>query len=336
VDALVTVSVLSYRRREALDRVLRSVLAQDYPNLELIVVDNGSGKETTDYLRRRYPGVRLIERAENAGTGARNEGIRAARGDFIVTLDNDVYFDDPQGVRRILEAFRRRPEAGCIVFRVYHPATGRISLRDWCHPRPWQEFEDREFETHYITEGAAAFRREVFQAVEPYWPLLFIGHEGSDLAMRLMDAGYRIWYAPEVKVWHMTSLETRQDWRPFYYYARNLFPVVYRNQPWPEGALYLLSRWGVFGLYALRARAFRRFVRGTLDGLRLLADCRALRRPVKRATLRRIAQLKRGRPGLWSRLVSGKDRLMPLRPAAANSTAVEAAAAGTPGGEEAL
>jgi GT2 family glycosyltransferase len=310
---LVTVSILSYRRREAVERVIESALAQDYPGLEVIVVDNGSGEELPAHLRRRYPQVKLIALPANTGTAARNAGIRAARGEIVITLDNDVYFDDPQAVCRILEAFNRHPGAGCVVFRVYHPATGTLHVRDWCHPRPWSTGENEEFETHYITEGAAAFRRDVFQHVEPYWPLLFIGHEGADLGIRLMDAGYEIWYLPEVKVWHMASLETRQDWRPFYYYTRNLFPEIYRNYPMLRGLGHLIPRVAVMAMYAVPARALGRCLMGVVDGVRMLPQCRSLRRPVRSTTLRKIADLKRFQPAAFRRLVLSRQRVMPLR-----------------------
>jgi GT2 family glycosyltransferase len=187
-------------------------------------------------------------------------------------------------------------------------------VRDWCHPRSWRQAEAQEFETDYITEGAAAFRREVFDRIEPYWPLLFIGHEGFDLSLRLLDAGYEIWYAPEVKVWHMASIETRPNWRPFYYYTRNLFPVICRNYPWAQGLLHLAPRLAVLAVRSLQAGAFRRYLAGLVDGLRMIPQTRALRRPIRQETLRKIAALRRCQPGLLERFATAKDRLMPLSP----------------------
>ncbi len=307
---MISIVVLSYKRREALARVLESVFDQDYPDREVIVVDNGSGDDMVTWLRAAYPRARLIALGENKGPAARNLGIRAAQGRYIVTLDNDVYFDDSQALNRIAAAFERHPGAGCIVFRVYHPATGRLHVRDWCHPRPWQQAESQEFETFYITEGAAAFRREVFDKVQPYWPELFIGHEGFDLAVRLMDAGYEIWYVPDIKVWHLASRETRPDWRPFYYYARNLFPIVYRNYPPLAGIVHLVPRLAVFGVYALRAGTFGRYLRGVVDGLCMWPACRDLRKPVGRQTLERMRRLRRYQPGLLRRFVLGAQRMI--------------------------
>ncbi len=306
----VTVSILSYRRFGPLVKVLESVRRQDYPNVEVIVVDNGSDPELAEGIERRFPQTRVIRLPENIGAAARNHAIAQARGEYLVTLDNDVYFDAPHALREVLAAFERHPRAGCVVFRVCHPSTGRVWVPDWCHPRPWQAAECEEFETYYITEGAAAFRRALFEQVEPYWPALFIGHEGFDLALRILDAGCEIWYTPRVKVWHLASPEARPSWRSFYYFPRNLFAVVYRNYPWAEAVAHLVPRLALFGLYALRAGAFRHFARGMWDGLRMIHACRGVRRPVSRTTLSRIREMDRFQPGLGERFRLGAQRML--------------------------
>jgi GT2 family glycosyltransferase len=303
LERLVSVSVLSYKRQDALARVLESLLQQNYPALEIIVVDNASGAELTGFVKDRFPQVRLIELPENLGTAARNVGIATARGEIVVMLDNDVYLDSPFEIQHIVSALERRPKAACVVFRVYHPATGRLHVRDWCHPRPWQQAEGQEFETYFITEGAAAFRRSVFDQVEPYWPELFIAHEGYDLALRLLDAGYEVWYIPQVKVWHMASLETRENWRPFYFNTRNLLLVVYRNYPFWAGLAHAVPRLAVLGLYALRYGSFGKYLAGIAGGLRRLRAARPLRRPVRPETLRKLARLRAAVPGPVTRFL---------------------------------
>jgi GT2 family glycosyltransferase len=297
----VTVSILNYRRVSSLEQVLRSVKMQTYPGLETIVVDNGSGEETVSHLRREFPWVKLIALPENLGASGRNAAIDAASGDILITLDNDVYFDTPDDVRRIAEAFERHPNAGCLAFRVYHPVSGCLHARDWAHPRPWEEAEYEEFETHYITEGACAFRRAVFQQIQPYWRDLFIGHEGYDLSLRLLDAGFEVWYVPDVRVWHGHSQETRTSWRPFYFNTKNLFQVAYRNYPWPEGLAFLCPRLALLGFYATKNGHFSRFLAGLRDGASTWSNVRPLRQPVAKATLHKLAAMKRLQPGMLSR-----------------------------------
>lgn len=300
-EALVTVSILNYQRPEVLARVLESVVRQDYPDLQVVVVDNGSPEGAMSQSSRRFPQVEFIELGENMGTAARNHGLRAARGRIVVTLDNDVYFDHPLAIQEIVRAFERHPRAGCVVFRIYHPGSGELHWRDWWHSRQWQASEHEEFETHFISEGAAAFRREVFDAIEAYWAPFFITHEGLDLSLRLLNAGWEIWYVPSVKVWHIYSAEARQGGRSFYFNTRNLLPVVYRNFPWAHGLAYLLPRLAALGLYSLKAGFFSRFVRGLLDGLKLIGSASGTRRPLHRRTLRKLRALKKPQANLLAR-----------------------------------
>lgn len=267
------------------------------------MIENGSGAETVAWIREQYPRVRLVDLGENRGVVARNEGFRHGTGEIVVTIDNDVYFDSPETLARIAEAFERHPAAACIAFRVCHPATGRLHVRDWCHPRPWQQAQHLEFETTFITEGAAAFRRAVFDRIEPYWEQIFIGHEGFDLGLRLLDAGYEIWYTPTVTVWHMASPETRENWRPFYFNSRNLILVLARQYPLGGAIRHALPRLVILGFYALRYGHLWRFFQGIGDGLREIPEVRRIRKPLDRRTLRKFRHLTRENPGLVTRFL---------------------------------
>src|SRR5579863_521141 len=91
---LVSIVILNYKRRDALRRVLDSVRAQEYPNREIILVDNNSGDEIRTFIEGYAPEVELIELPQNRGAcGGRNAGIERARGQIVVTLDNDIYLE---------------------------------------------------------------------------------------------------------------------------------------------------------------------------------------------------------------------------------------------------
>ncbi|WP_144714558.1 glycosyltransferase family 2 protein [Curtobacterium pusillum] len=89
---LVSVVMPVHRRPDVVASAIGSVLAQEYPAWELIVVDDGSGDDTAEVARRAGaddPRIRLVAR-ENGGAGAaRNTGLTAVRGDFVAFLDAD-------------------------------------------------------------------------------------------------------------------------------------------------------------------------------------------------------------------------------------------------------
>lgn len=93
---LVTVYIPTYNRINLLRRAVESVLNQDYHNIELIVVDDGSSDGTVDYLEAlasKNDRVRYFANEKNSGACvSRNRAIFAAKGKFITGLDDDDYF----------------------------------------------------------------------------------------------------------------------------------------------------------------------------------------------------------------------------------------------------
>ncbi|HEU5321555.1 MAG TPA: glycosyltransferase, partial [Methylomirabilota bacterium] len=129
----VSVCVLNYERRDLLRRTLESARAQRYP-VEILAVDNASTDGSAEMVRDEFPDVHLVRLPRNVGAAARNAGVAAARGDLVVTLDNDVRFDTAHEVEGALEVFARYPRAAVVNFMIVD-ATGALSHRDWCHPR---------------------------------------------------------------------------------------------------------------------------------------------------------------------------------------------------------
>lgn len=89
VHPLVSVVMPAYNARPFIDDAIRSILNQDYPRIELIVVDDGSTDGTPEAAERWGDRVRVLRRQNAGPAAARNQGMAAARGDFIAFLDAD-------------------------------------------------------------------------------------------------------------------------------------------------------------------------------------------------------------------------------------------------------
>src|SRR5215212_3810304 len=87
----IAVIMPAYNRAGLIGRAIDSVLAQDFDDFELIVVDDGSADDTVEVVRRYDdPRVRLVELGRNQGSNAaRNAGIRSASAPLIAFLDSD-------------------------------------------------------------------------------------------------------------------------------------------------------------------------------------------------------------------------------------------------------
>ena len=296
----VSIAILNYQRREALRQTLASARSQRYP-VEILAVDNASTDGSAEMVRDEFPDVRLVRLPENIAAAARNVGIASAKGEVVFTLDNDVRFTTPDDVVRGVEAFQRHPRAAVVSFMIVGP-DGTLSRRDWCHPRDPEIWGEREFTTDYVLEGASACRREAFLASGGYWPPLFIGHEGWDLAYRLLDAGWELVYSPEVRVRHLVDDSVRPSSRIYYTFTRNAIWVALRNLP-PAAAAWSIARdLALMGVTSARAGQLEAYRRGITDALRGTRTALATRRPITRATRARIRELRRLRPGLVARV----------------------------------
>lgn len=299
---LVSIVIVNYRRREALIRSLDSARQQSYTNREIIVVDNNSGDGTAEFVAAYAPEVRTIPLTENTGAGGgRNAGILAARGDIIITVDNDIFFETPFEVSKTVETFARRPDVHMLAYQLCDERTGALRIREWCHPHSWLKFAEVEFETNYFIEGACAARREVYETAGLYYEPLFIGCEGWDLALRILDHGFRILHDPHIRLRHLMSAETRTPERPYYYYTRNYIWIAYKDYPFGARIPFLCSKLAMMCYFALRSRRFGAFLRGVKAGVVGLGEIRKDRTPIKRATVAYLRTMERWRPTLWTR-----------------------------------
>ena len=295
----VSVVVLNYRRRLELVRTLESIIMQTYEPKEVIVADNHSDDGTAEFITEKYPHIRVLNLGENLGCGGRNRGVESANGEYVVTLDNDVRFDCADELGKVVAAFAERPQAAVLVFKVLDDETGRLHLRDWCHPRSCFEFADKEFETYYIAEGACAFRRAEFLRIGGYYEPFRIGGEGWDLALRLLTAEMQIIYRPEIRVRHSMSGETRGQRKPYYFYTRNSIWTAYKDYSGWRRWNFLCYTVAKMMFFCFRPSRFKDFVGGFRDGWR--ERHRLVPTTVSKAAWARLRRISAHRPSFWVR-----------------------------------
>jgi len=296
----VTIAILNYQRRDALRRALAAAREQRWPSLEILAVDNASTDGSQDMVRDEFPDVHLVALPENIAAAARNEAVRAAKGEIVFTLDNDVLFTTPDDVARGVAAFDRHPAAAVVNFKILGP-DGGLSRRDWCHPRDLDRWADTEFLTDYVLEGASACRRQAFLEAGGYWPPLFIGHEGWDLALRLLDAGHELVYAPTVHVRHLVEATARPSSRIYYTFTRNAIWIALRTHR-AGGAVGVIARdLMLMGFAAARAGEMAAWSRGVIDAMRGARRALATRRAMSTRTVARLRALRALKPSLAAR-----------------------------------
>ncbi|NEP84931.1 MAG: glycosyltransferase family 2 protein, partial [Okeania sp. SIO3B3] len=109
----VSVIIPAYNRADLIGETVDSVLAQTHPDIEIIVIDDGSTDNTADVLATYGSALRVIRQANAGQQAARNAGIRAATGDYIAFLDSDDLWL-PHRIEAQLQRFEEVPEAGLV------------------------------------------------------------------------------------------------------------------------------------------------------------------------------------------------------------------------------
>ena len=167
-----TVSVIipAYNGQRWLPEAAQSVLSQTYPDLELIIVDDGSTDGTRKVIEaflRNDPRVRAIYKTVNGdGASARNAGIAAARGKYVSLLDQDDLME-PTKLERQVAFLEQHPEA-TLVYGHYLVMDNDGRTLDKQPVQPHTAFQDLWESCRCLHLGAALIRKRVLDAVGPF------------------------------------------------------------------------------------------------------------------------------------------------------------------------
>lgn len=295
----VSVVILTCNRKQVLLELLEDLRKQTlYGRFEIVVVDNHSQDGTYEAMAATYPEVRCISLSENKGCAGRNIGIRAASGEIVVTLDDDIVFTRPDELERVLDAFKRHPDADAINFKILYHDTKELIPFNWCHPRPFERYSDTTFETDYISEGAVAFRKDLFTTVGFYPEDFFLSHEGYDLAYRILDQRCTIIYSPDVQVCHKISRRQRESWRNAYYDTRNYFWLIVKYYPFGLACRQIAYRLCTTLLFCLQRGQPQWYARAVWHAVKGMPDQIRKRRVLSRTTMARLREIRQYEPGL--------------------------------------
>ncbi|GGL73939.1 hypothetical protein GCM10010129_17020 [Streptomyces fumigatiscleroticus] len=226
-----SVVVASRERASRLGRALDSLLAQDHPDFEIVVVDNAPVTgDTRELVERKYgERVRYVCEPVPGLAVAHNRGLAAARHEVVAFTDDDVVAD-PRWLTELTTPFAADPGLGCVTglilpARLRTPAQVLLEShggfakgftpRTYDPARPPADEPLFPFTAGRFGSGAnMAFRTAVLRAVGGFDPATGAGTRargGDDLYgfVRVLAAGHRLHYTPQALVWH----HHRETWR---------------------------------------------------------------------------------------------------------------------------
>jgi GT2 family glycosyltransferase len=214
----------------------------------------------------------LIELGENTGVArGRNIGMQAGTAPYIISIDNDAYFEGSDVFERVEESFLANRVLGAISFRIGEEGTGVISKSSWPFGPSVPYSRSSPCLVAQFGGAAHAIRREALEQTAQYDEKLFFYWEELDLSYQLINAGYVILYDPGVRVIHAHSPTGRMGWREnrYYYLVRNGLYVRFKYDRSYLNLVLYAAGYLVRGLYN---RVARQALQGVRDALKMVRE----------------------------------------------------------------
>ena len=240
---MITIVIPNYNGNTYLRQCLDSIYAQRYKDYEVIIIDNASTDGSYTWIGK-YKDITYKQFEKNYGfSRAVNEGIKLAKGEYILLLNNDTEI-----CKDFLEEMLRVIEKDHKIFAVsskmiqYHnqnlidDAGDEYTVIGWPYKRgdgrPINEFERAE-RIFSACAGAALYRKEVFDKIGYFDESFFAYMEDVDISYRANIYGYKNVYAPKAQVYHIGSATSGGRYSEFKLKlsARNSVYVPCKNMP---------------------------------------------------------------------------------------------------------
>jgi GT2 family glycosyltransferase len=224
----VSVVVCSYNGAATISSCLDGLLRLEYPDYEVIVIDDGS-TDATAAIARSF-GVRVISTANRGLSNARNLGLLVARGEIIAYTDDDAR-PEPHWLTYLADAFLRTEHVGVGGPNIAPPGDGPIADCVANAPGGPVHVLLSDQVAEHIPGCNMAFRREALEAIGGFDPRFRSAGDDVDVCWRLQERGGTLGFHPAAMVWHHRRNSIRAYWRQQVGYGR---AEALLEQKWPE------------------------------------------------------------------------------------------------------
>jgi glycosyltransferase involved in cell wall biosynthesis len=210
VTPLVSFLTPAYNAATYLGETIRSVLAQTYPRIEMIVVNDGSRDETSAVAKSfGDPRVKVIDQDNRGQSASENTAFTASQGDFVVYLDADDLVSPSKveaQVRRLQDA-----EPGCVAFHPWGRFTDRIESTRFVPESFWRDILPIEFHVEMwsrrgmVQGGAYLIPRSTVERAGPWDPTLSLIND-FDFFPRVLLQAPRLLFCPSATLHYRSGL----------------------------------------------------------------------------------------------------------------------------------
>ncbi|HTE26977.1 glycosyltransferase family 2 protein [Flavitalea sp.] len=273
LSALVSIVILNWNGRSFLEDFLPSVVASTYGHKEIVLADNNSTDDSVDFVRTKYPAIRIIKLPSNFGfTKGYNEALKEVKADYYILLNTDVEVS-PGWIEPMVELlesnkkigicqpkllqhtnkdlFEYAGAAGGWIDRLGYPfARGRIF--DYCE-KDMGQYD--EIQPIFWASGAAMFiRASLYHRLGGFEEYFFAHQEEIDLCWRAQRAGFEVYACPQAVVYHVGggTLPKGNSRKVFLNFRNNLIMLA-KNLPVGEAIIKIGCRFWLDAISAWKS-----------------------------------------------------------------------------------
>ena len=222
----VSIMITTKNRVDELRRTCRVLRELSPAPLEILITADGCTDGTIAFVQAEMPAARLFVNETGRGSiASRDHMIREARGDLVLSLDDDSYPQERACLAPIAALFEQRPEIAVLHFPQCtdeYPET--LPRFDFGAPRLTRSF----------SSAGAVLRRATYLQLPGFEPAFFHAYEEPDYALQCVAAGQEIFYTPQVSIRHHYSGTARNENRTHHRHARNEFWSTLMRCPFPQ------------------------------------------------------------------------------------------------------
>lgn len=277
----ITIVTINYNGSDRTIRLLETLKNQTDQDFEIIVIDNASQENDSQYLenyiKSHFPKVTFQKMAENLGfSGGNNIGIKEALkngSNWVLLLNNDVLVksDFMASVKAILglktEVIGLSLDEG--------QRTAYYGKIQWLKPtlHIYKPLPKNKKSGVYAIGGAVLINKEVFEKIGLFDEKYFLYFEDADFSKRAADAGFKIEFAPEIKVRHEVAASTsklgsplllRYHYRNALYFNNKLGPRYAKILLWP-GSWIIIAKQIIKILFNINVQQSQAILNGIID-----------------------------------------------------------------------
>ena len=207
----VTAIIVNWNDKDVIVGRIQSLLDQNRNKIDIIISDNGSKDDSVEFIRKRFPSIKIIENGENLGFGsAINRGLGLAKGDYLLFLNSDLKLHS-KCVGELAKVLENDSNVGGTIPKILHIDQQNIinslgvliNYTGIAYPNLLGQ-KDPGYQEPFESACGGIFmlKREVYETVGGFDEDLFLYHEDHDLSWRIRLAGWHLKVIPQAIMYH--------------------------------------------------------------------------------------------------------------------------------------